>query len=264
MKVVILTDFSESAFKAVDFVYRHFKTDQINVKLLHCVTQPVSSAGILMRLEDLMKIDAQKNMLELTNQVQKTYHKSPDTTVLLGQLKDVIKQLAASEGIDLIIMGTKGETNLQSRLMGSITESVIRTSSIPVLAIPESWYSEDLHSLTVTTAEKELESKLFLTHFIENLRISTPSFNVLTVTKSDHIGLLPRSMDLGGVSFNVHTIENEDVVDGINSYMESNKIDILCVYHRHNSTLDYLFNMSVTKTICADTEVPILAIPAHR
>lgn len=263
MKVVILTDFSESAFKAIDFVYRHFKREQLQVKLVHCVTKPGSSASTLMRLDNLMKIDAQKNMLELTSRVQEVYQKSPDTVVLFGHLKDVVIQLSASEEIDLIVMGTKGETNLKSRLMGSITESIIRASILPVLAIPESWYNHKLQSITISTAKKELESASFLTLFIENLCLVTPRFNVLTVTRKDHQGLLPRALDLGGISFNVHTIENEDVVDGINSYMESNRIDILCVYHRHNSALDYLFNRSITKTICADTEVPILAIPSQ-
>lgn len=46
-----------------------------------------------------------------------------------------ILDYAATEGIDLIVMATHGRTGLDRFLLGSVTENVIRGSSVPVHVI---------------------------------------------------------------------------------------------------------------------------------
>jgi nucleotide-binding universal stress UspA family protein len=263
MTILIPTDFSENAFKAIDFVYSHFKADKIIVKILHSISQPVSTAGVMLRLDDMMKLDAQRDMLILAKKIKELYGDEPETIIKHGHLKDAVNQISALTSPDLIVMGTKGESDIKSRLMGSVTEAIIRTSMYPILAIPVTWYKDNLHNISITTAKNELESKPFLSSLIESLNLSNPRFDVLTVLGKKHQGGLPRSMDLNGLQFNVQCIENESVVNGINNYLELNKVDLLAMYHSHNSRLDYLFNRSITKTICAHVEVPLLVIPAH-
>lgn len=264
MTILIPTDFSENAFKAVDFVYNHFKTDKITVKIIHSISQPVSTSGVMLRLDDMMKADAQREMLELSQRIKKNYNDEPETIIKHGHLKDTVNQVSAVAVPDLIVMGTKGESDIKSRLMGSVTEAIIRTSMYPILAIPVTWYKDDLHTITITTEKNELESKSFLKTLMESLRLVNPKFEVLTVLGENNKGGLSRSMDVNGLQFSVQGIENNDVVSGINQYLASKQVDLLGIYHSHNSRIDYLFNRSITKTICANVEVPILAIPAHQ
>ncbi len=58
------------------------------------------------------------------------------TAVLEGVPAERIVGYAESNGIDLIVMGTHGRSGLDRVLVGSTTETVIRTSSIPVHCIP--------------------------------------------------------------------------------------------------------------------------------
>jgi nucleotide-binding universal stress UspA family protein len=56
-----------------------------------------------------------------------------------GTPDDKIVEIAAKEGMDLIVISTHGRTALAHVLMGSVTENVIRNAPCPVLAIgPES------------------------------------------------------------------------------------------------------------------------------
>lgn len=53
-----------------------------------------------------------------------------------GKPSDEIVAAANQWGADLIVIGTHGRTGLMHMIMGSVAESVIRHSNIPVLVVP--------------------------------------------------------------------------------------------------------------------------------
>ncbi len=58
------------------------------------------------------------------------------TSVEHGTPFQVIERYVETEAIDLVAMGTKGRTGLERILVGSVTENVLRTVDVPVLAVP--------------------------------------------------------------------------------------------------------------------------------
>ena len=58
------------------------------------------------------------------------------SAVMEGQAAEKIVDYAASENADLIVMGTRGQGGIQRFLLGSVTDRVLRSARIPVLAIP--------------------------------------------------------------------------------------------------------------------------------
>lgn len=59
-----------------------------------------------------------------------------DTSVRQGSTLENITHFVEANGIDLIVMSTHGRGGLQRFLVGSVTDRVIRSSHVPVLAIP--------------------------------------------------------------------------------------------------------------------------------
>jgi nucleotide-binding universal stress UspA family protein len=59
-----------------------------------------------------------------------------ETSVRQGSALENITHFVAENGIDLIVMSTHGRGELQRFLVGSVTDRVIRSSHVPVLAIP--------------------------------------------------------------------------------------------------------------------------------
>ncbi len=263
MNILIPTDFSDNSKHAINYVYNNFKEEQINVTLVHAIKQPHSTASVLIRLEQLMMKDAEKDMKELLAKVQEVYQQKPTQYIKYGYLKDWIEVYAKAQKIDLIVMGTKGETNASSRIMGSVTESIIRTSKLPVFAIPELKEKLPVHHFVLATDKKELVQVDFIEKFLNSLKLLLPSIDVLVVLNEETQGGIPKSYPLRGFQIGVKVVENQEVVGGINDYLSNNNVDILSLYHSRNSRLDYLFNRSITKTICADISVPLLVIPAH-
>jgi nucleotide-binding universal stress UspA family protein len=58
-----------------------------------------------------------------------------ETAVLHGRPATVITDFAADHDMDLIVMGTHGRHGVQRILLGSVTERVVRTSTVPVLTV---------------------------------------------------------------------------------------------------------------------------------
>jgi nucleotide-binding universal stress UspA family protein len=59
-----------------------------------------------------------------------------ETAVKEGAAAENIIQYAQENGIDLIIMGTRGQGGIQRFLLGSTTDRVLRTGHLPVLVVP--------------------------------------------------------------------------------------------------------------------------------
>jgi nucleotide-binding universal stress UspA family protein len=59
-----------------------------------------------------------------------------ETSVRQGSTLENITHFVEENGIDLIVMSTHGRGGLQRFLVGSVTDRVIRSSHVPVLAIP--------------------------------------------------------------------------------------------------------------------------------
>jgi nucleotide-binding universal stress UspA family protein len=61
--------------------------------------------------------------------------KNLQRSVIVGNPPDEILKTIESEKIDLVIMGTHGRKGLDHAIFGSVTEKVIKKSSVPVLII---------------------------------------------------------------------------------------------------------------------------------
>lgn len=60
------------------------------------------------------------------------------STVWNASVANAIRDYADDNGIDGIVMGTGGRSGLERYLLGSVTETVVRTASVPVLTVPAS------------------------------------------------------------------------------------------------------------------------------
>lgn len=122
-KVLVATDFSPCAQRALELARSRFP--QAEIKVLHVVTEdsPFTATEALLELEMLVS-DVWKGETGL-----------PGHEVARGSPTQQVVESAKTWGADLIVMGVSGQGG---QGLGSVAEGVVRASVIPVLTVKAS------------------------------------------------------------------------------------------------------------------------------
>jgi len=57
------------------------------------------------------------------------------TELIEGDPSEALQDYVTDSGIDFVAMGTRGRSNIERRLLGSVTERIVRTCPVPVLTV---------------------------------------------------------------------------------------------------------------------------------
>ena len=149
-KVLIALDYNPTAQKVAEAGFSMAKSMNAEVVLLHVITDPVfySSEGYspIMGFTGYtytgevqpVSADGLKNAtLEyLDKSKQYLGDDTIQTIVKEGDFADSILEAAKEVNADIIVMGSHSRKWLENIVMGSVTEKVLRHSSLPLFIIP--------------------------------------------------------------------------------------------------------------------------------
>lgn len=129
--ILIPTDGSPGAQAAIEHGLEIAHQSEATVHALYVVDTRVSRSGPL--LESLQR-EGREAVREL--EVAGTQAGlSVITEIVEGAPPEEILEYSATQGIDLIVMGTQGRTGVDRFVMGSVAERVVRHSPVPVLTV---------------------------------------------------------------------------------------------------------------------------------
>ena len=137
--ILVPTDLSEGAEEALDYACELARPFGATVHLLHVIGIPMLGVPELGVALTSTVIDSlvRDNQLALEQLAERKRPLATFGEVLLrtGDARDLINQTAKELGADLIVMGTHGRRGVSRALLGSITETVVRTAPCPVLTV---------------------------------------------------------------------------------------------------------------------------------
>lgn len=82
--------------------------------------------------------------------------------VRLGKPVDEILRLAGEVGAYMILVGSHGHTGLERMLLGSVSESVVRSAKCPVLVVRERTYDDVVLDTIVDAPEGHAEERPYI------------------------------------------------------------------------------------------------------
>lgn len=260
IKMLILTDFSSTAFNALGYAValcQQLKTSKIILYHSYAVPpMPVNSYDS--SIEELTK---------LKDQIQ---HLVPENTVIdvLSDeqlLSKGVQKIVKKEQIGLVVMGIKGKSNVERVLIGSNTMTLAKECPAPLLIVPHEAEFEivqkvvfacDLKKVSTTTpviAIKtfilQLEAKLF----ILNVNHSKSSYD------PDITGDLAELQNLWDHEKPLYYyIQSDDISTGIVEFANEYQIQLIITVPRVYGFFDSIFHRNVTEKLAYHTHLPLL------
>ncbi|GAA4272854.1 universal stress protein [Aquimarina gracilis] len=153
-RILVPTDFSNNAYNALYYATRLFKNEPCKFYILNTCDINRSAISGNKDSEDLDQEVSKRANEKLTETLHSIVRDTEDfdhtfgTILSAKKLLETIEETVKSEGIDLIVMGTKGATGAKGFFIGSNTSNIIeKTKCCPVLAVPDEFNFEDTREI---------------------------------------------------------------------------------------------------------------------
>ena len=189
-KILVPTDFSECSEKALSVGVKFAKRFGAELQVFHASMLPmmdVYSFGHLIPDYDTLKQSFESKIEDHLKRVEKSLEAQiqPITAFTTGFNAEIlIEDYANEHEIDLIVCGTHGHTGIERKLLGSVSEHIVRHSKCSVLTVhhevdsefpfkkicvPVDFSDESKTSLKIAEAlALQWDAKLELIHIIIN------------------------------------------------------------------------------------------------
>lgn len=274
-KILIPTDFSENSMNAVKYATELFKYDHSEIYLLHAFSDSVYEAKARLVddiFEDLQEkaLQKAKDNLEETRKQILSFSPNPKhnlhTIAEFGLLVDSVNEWIEKENIDVVVMGTKGETADKKITFGSNTLQVIKYVKCPVLAIPSVYkdvhpknllFPTDYH-LPYKRRELKLVSNIAKCFISKVNFFYVSKFPALSIRQKDNKTFLETSFCDNQISF--HQEAGTDVTKAINLFIIENPIDMLVMVNTRHSYLENILYQSTIEKIGLKIDIPFLVL----
>jgi universal stress protein A len=142
-KILVAVDFSDSSETALDLAAKLASSMGGDVDLLHAWDVPVflgpdAMIGYSATAQPLARHIAQQARQQMDACIQRAKERGISihgSFVLEGNIAHTICEKAENGEYDLLVLGTRGRTGLSHLLLGSVAETVVRHSTVPVLTV---------------------------------------------------------------------------------------------------------------------------------
>lgn len=273
--ILIPTDFSDNAMNAVKFALELFKYEKSNIYFLHTYQDEVYQALELLESKPIEHLIEERQLLadekldellSIVNEIWANPRHNYFKIASYNTLIDEIDLISDGKDIDIIIMGTKGQTDDRSATFGSNTLQVLKYVSAPVLSIPANYtYTQPKHIAFPTNfliPYKRRELKLLCEMaspyraIIDIIYIST-SKN-LSRRQEDNKQFLEEELQKNKLKFK--TIASKSVVNSVFTYIKEHDVDMLVMVNTRHSFLEHMLFKSTVDEMSLHLDIPFLAM----
>lgn len=277
MKTILFpTDFSENAFQASEYAGMLAEKFNANIVIMNCYSVPimtdVNEYQIPINIEEFAtesKKISEENMAKFKQKFMETTNLAEEKIsykIQYGFVSDAILEMANNINADMIVMGTKGASNVLDKWIGTTAQTIMKQAECPVWVIPHKakvnypqkfLYAADL-------LEDELSATQILMEFVKPLEANCKIIHIddnfeLKVGEqvATSIGELKEEFKDDDNVF-VRNIRRDDVVEGIEAYIQTYKPDVLALAVHKKSIFDKIFAQSVTNHFVFGSDIPLL------
>ena len=273
-KILIATDFSKNATHARNYGLNLANTLKADVIIFNAYEIPISSMGThtFRNYREVFKKNSINKLVEEIKEAKSLFKNINISFEYVCDIsKNAILERSNKADVDLILLGSKGESKISEKLFGGTCSKVINKTKKPLIIVP-------------IQAEIKIPKKIVLaTDLFLNVDLITTlkkiakrlisNIDIITVlnSKDDEKSILSRQLKVNTIlekkmkynSHRFHLINNNSIENGILNYIKENKVHLLTLIPKHRSFWENLIKISLSKKIANNSTIPLLIIPEN-
>lgn len=282
-KILVPVDLSEASKNACAYVMQlAAKLPQSQVLLLHSFYDYLADADTTVpATEDIAASEAitervlYRNETEAQEQFDALYHElKASATASQVQLEHEFVYGLAEEKIeeevqryrpDLLVLGTKGESDFMRSFFGTVTTKLVEDMRVPVLTVPQQYTgAAPAKALYATNFDKTDAHAISLVHNL--LQPFKASLSCIHISDDDaeenqeKLRALQEKLRASASADDIRfmLLEEDDVADALQDFVKREQVNLLALTTHERGTFSSIFKPSLTKKLVLEVAVPLL------
>jgi nucleotide-binding universal stress UspA family protein len=275
-KILVATDYSKNAWNALSYVIDLYADYSTQFHLVHAYSTTGYAIDSMMVPEpgelayEQARERAEKGMERIEQHLNfrdsnpnHEFHFHIEFNSLIGAIKHHVE----AHDIELVVIGTKGETDATDIIYGSNAVNIMeKVRNCPVLAIPTQVVYQPPKEIVFPTGYKDHFKRRELLHMIEIAEITDASIRVLHIDEEEELSQAQKDNKellaecLETVDFSFHRMHDVDITTAISCFVQARESDMIAFINRKHNFLDSIFNRPLVKELGYHAQVPVLAM----
>ena len=280
-KILVPTDFSKTSITALETAFDIAKKAGAEIHLLHVVEEATRDSYRVSgewvkedweeRLFTFKLLEKAKKQLEKLVLDPRFEAVKIEGQLRLGNPFHGMNAIIAEEKVDLVVMGTRGITNLEGMIIGSNTERVVRHSRCPILTVQKKPSSTNFKNIVYATAMSKGEevfsrivkrTQQLYNSTIHLVRINTPGDFQRDKVVKEYMNKFAKSLQLKNFTINVYNDLNEE--EGILYFADSIDADLIAMATHGRTGFAHVLAGSIAEDVVNKAKRPVLTFVVKR
>lgn len=282
-RILVPIDFSDYSLNACYFALHLAAKTGAEIRLFHAFFNPMidamtfpdtytyqsNMAEVFRELESNARNEMKRFIKQLERYAALRHLKNVtiNDEIIAGQPGEEISNVIKTFQPGIIIIGTRGHGEQVNEVLGSVATKVIDSEGIPVLLVTRD----------ASLKEEKLMKVLYITNFDDSdykalqslievlsgymIRIDCVHFN----TGKNDPENIEKMEDIkknlqekyNKILLECHVIQSDDILDGLDKFVESAGIDLIALTHRKRNFFYRILNPSLAKKLLFQTKRPV-------
>ncbi|MFD1186224.1 universal stress protein [Pontibacter rugosus] len=285
-KILIPVDFTSGSINACRYALQLAAAyPQAEILLLHCfrdylldgeLDEPFSNTGrstLSPGSEEATDRVLHRNQSTEYKQLEELYTSLQGQNIQIerqfvnGSPEDVIPDQLAQYKPDLLVMGTKGDSDFSRTLFGTITTKMVDNATVPLLTVPENHTKPNLRRVLYATDfdKTDAQAITMLQQLLQPLNTGVLCVHIGSEgsERKDNQKLqqLQQALQAGTSSeqdIQFVLLEGDDVAEALKQFVAQEQIGLIAVNNQQRSLLSSILHPSLTKKLVLEVQVPML------
>lgn len=276
-KILLPTDFSENAWRAITFALELYKGDTVQFYLLNVFSATGNVMESLMNMEpgsslfEIKKLDSENGLAKVLDKISLIPDKDQKhrfkTISSFNNTIEAMKNTVEKYDIETIVMGSKGESNAQETAFGSFAINAMeKIRNCPVMVVPKKAKLKMPKEIVFPTSFKTHYKRRELVYLIDIAKKCDATIAVLHVSNEDRLNETQKENKrllkdiFEDTKHEFHFLSNNAITTVVNIFVESRRSDMVAFINKKHFLFGSMLTNPMVKQISFHLNVPIFAL----